>query len=362
MDRSPQRGQGAQAHAGIAARRRARMIGTGGRGGRRVGSASREEYKQWREAAERAEMRSSTYAQRISGQLLPARHLRRVCRTSVKQRMRDVQQNLKKRVDSKRKGQHSDIINYFDVMEDHTMFLEPEDQMTVNMSPHFERYMRYWEWKVAVDCWRAYVPKRKDFYFNDDYITSKVSGLERLKSVYDTLQTISPTRSLWQRKLQHNMVRATLYQILGDDYEAQVDTVCDMNKWDGPKQELMAIASRRSGKTWGTAQYAAAIMLTVPNVEVVIFSLSKRQSQKMLGLVKDFIYRHPDGRKMRDTDNAEEIVLKGPDGDKRSCKSYPGRTDVRIIVLAKVCGWMMDDMMTWCKGTYRPKAETEKGM
>lgn len=82
------------------------------------------------------------------------------------------------------------------------------------------------------------------------------------------------------------------------------------------------------------------MMLCIPNLEIVIFSLSKRQSAKMLALIAQFVLRTEKGRKMLDTLSVERMVLRGTEGpvDVRTCLSFPGAhaiDDVRVRPISR---------------------------
>lgn len=195
----------------------------------------------------------------------------------------------------------------------------------------YHEYARYWSHRLDLVAYDARVPSRLEFYGTSALARQKSSGRERLAYLFKMLDVVLATRSEWQISLHLQMIRATLFQILGKDYETTVDAVCESMGWQGAHQELMCIASRRSGKTFGTACYAAVMMICCPNIEIVIFSLSKRQSQKMLALIAQMVMRCEAGKKMINSISAERLTLKGDDNaaDVRQCLSFPGRSDVR---------------------------------
>ena len=73
--------------------------------------------------------------------------------------------------------------------------------------------------------------------------------------------------------------------------------------------------------------YCATMLMCCPGIEIVIFSLSKRQSQKMLLLVSQFVLATERGRKMLKGLSVEKMILRGDDypGDVRVCQSFPVR-------------------------------------
>jgi hypothetical protein len=186
----------------------------------------------------------------------------------------------------------------------------------------FEDTCLHWRRRIFKEKREARVPRRAS------------SGEERFDRVVAMFETVNSTRSEWQRRLHMEMLRAVLFQVLGRDYDSHVKRVCERMGWQGPHQELMIIASRRSGKTVGTAIFAAAVLLCVPNIEIVIFSLSKRQSDKMLALIAKFVLGTELGQAMLSRLSVERLELRGNEGptDTRIALAFPGRSDVRMCV------------------------------
>lgn len=190
----------------------------------------------------------------------------------------------------------------------------------------------YWQHRVDLERYESYVPERGAFYDSTSRFAEQQSnGLQNLAALERMLHEVCPTRSEWQKTLHLEMIRATLVQILAADYNALVDRVCKERGWDGPKQEVLVLASRRSGKTFGIACFVACLAMAVPGIDIAIFSLSKRQSQKMLMLVVQFVMKLESGRKMVKNVSAERLLLRGNAGqqDIRSILSFPGKSDVR---------------------------------
>jgi hypothetical protein len=207
--------------------------------------------------------------------------------------------------------------------------------LTLQSSALFTDPLIYFEHKIEIENYESYVPERTAFYADPRYARVQTNGLQQIERLEALLHEVCPTRSPWQIKLHQECIRATLVQTLGSDYDALVDRVCLERGWrDGPKQELLVLASRRSGKTFGIALFAACLAMCVPSVDIVIFSLSLRQSQKMLALIVGFVMRLEQGRKMVTRVSQDRLLLKGPNGaqDIRSVLSYPGRSEVSFCV------------------------------
>lgn len=124
-------------------------------------------------------------------------------------------------------------------------------------------------------------------------------------------------------------------------------------------QEVLVVMPRRRGKTYATAMMAAALILTVPDISVAVFStgmfcfgfciahtrtnkrnvLGERTARMLMGVVRDMIERAFNrGVVSRedyqiDTDNKEMLVYIGPDGTKRVLGCYPGSVKVSFFYL-----------------------------
>ena len=71
--------------------------------------------------------------------------------------------------------------------------------------------------------------------------------------------------------------------------------------------------------------FVAAYLFSIPNCELCIFSPSRRQSQKMLELVKTFLAQLPGTTERIEKSNSERLWMKGStaDDDLRKVSSYP---------------------------------------
>lgn len=185
--------------------------------------------------------------------------------------------------------------------------------------------------EVKEDAWQSRLPNLYRYYTEPIYKTVKLAGLIRLKDVEQTAEHILPTRYTFQEKLHTQVIRAMLRTILGSDYEATVMRVCEDRGWDGPKQDMLALASRRSGKTVGFASICAAILVCVPFVQVVVISVSQRSSSEFVIITRQFLEKDERGKKMLVRPcGAEQLRLRTTSGgastssDERRIRSFPG--------------------------------------
>ena len=103
------------------------------------------------------------------------------------------------------------------------------------------------------------------------------------------------------------------------------------------RQEVLVVMPRRRGKSFGTAMFAAAMLLAVPSCSCIIFSTGERTAQLLMTVISDMIERaFNHGTLKRDeyhyeTNNKETIVFYGPDGTKRTLMCLPGSARVSLF-------------------------------
>lgn len=167
-------------------------------------------------------------------------------------------------------------------------------------------------------------------YLDKKHWRQTVSAETILKNLNVTLDSLGLIRTDQQKVFHRHMVNAVLPKIYGDTLMTHKERILKENNWDDIKQEVLVVTPRRFGKTWGVAMFSAACLICIPNFEIVIFSMALRASRKMLALIDKFLTRHPEGSKMICRPHTQEsLSLEGPEsGDERTCKSFPGRSEV----------------------------------
>jgi hypothetical protein len=183
-----------------------------------------------------------------------------------------------------------------------------------------------------------YVPPITQLYTNGFYRRTEARGDEMLKYIEQTIKGFFPKgRFGFQVDLHNQILRATLRQTLGENYRRLVQRVCKERGWNGAKKNLFTIASRRSGKTTGIASMVAALLICVPKMQIVVYSVAKRSAEEFVRLVESYIQLTPVGRGMiKNPGGAEMLVLNGTKpGDQRRIRSFPtggNATNVSIVL------------------------------
>ena len=185
---------------------------------------------------------------------------------------------------------------------------------------------KYYTWQRDVQRAQEYTPLVTQLFTDSIYRKQEARGDELLKKIESCIDLFFPKgRFGFQEDLHNQMLRATLMQTLGDDYRMLVNQVCRERGWSGPNKNLFTIASRRSGKTTGIASMVAALLICVPNIQIVVYSVAKRSAEEFVRLVEKYIQLHPSGRQMiKNPGGAEMLVLTGTSpGDERRIRSFP---------------------------------------
>jgi hypothetical protein len=218
--------------------------------------------------------------------------------------------------------------------------LEPEPvQLPLqNLETGLLDLIKYSTWRSDVERAHEFTPLVTQLYTDSIYRKQEAKGDELLKEIESCIDMFFPKgRFGFQEDLHNQMLRATLMQTLGDDYRMLVQQVCRERGWKGPNKNLFTIASRRSGKTTGIASMVGALLICVPNIQIVVYSVAKRSAEEFVRLVEKYIQMHPKGRGMiKNPGGAEMLVLNGTSpGDERRIRSFPsGGNAANVSILS----------------------------
>jgi hypothetical protein len=209
-----------------------------------------------------------------------------------------------------------------------------KNKENVNFDEDLKSLERYFTWQADLERARNYTPLVSQFYQDSLYRIEEAHGETMLKKVEQTVKSFFPKgRFPFQRDLHNQILRATLFQTLGEEYDAMKEKVCKARGWDGPKKNLFAIASRRSGKTTATASMCAALLICIPNIQIVVYSVALRTAQEFVRLVERYIQTHSTGKSMiLNPGGSETLVLRGktPD-DRRRIRSFPSGGNAKNV-------------------------------
>jgi len=176
------------------------------------------------------------------------------------------------------------------------------------------------------------VPRRIDLYSTKkkgrnttcqgDYLLAKIRSA---LNFYDS--TNEYERSAHQRKFHESMLAASIRHIYSDEFSENFLKILEDNNWESARQEILICCPRRFGKTWAVGMFVAAYLYAIPDAEICIFSPSRRQSEKMLELVRTFLLKLPNMAESVEKSNRERMWVRGNNSptDIRKVSSYPSK-------------------------------------
>ncbi len=74
-----------------------------------------------------------------------------------------------------------------------------------------------------------------------------------------------------------------------DGAQADMSAIMEREGWADLQQQVCCLTPRRFGKTTAVAMFAAALGMTVPTIEIAIFSTGRRASSKLLEQIGELV-------------------------------------------------------------------------
>ena len=156
----------------------------------------------------------------------------------------------------------------------------------------------------------------------------KLTGDRYLKEIRETLSSkLGLRRSRTQIKFHEAFINAcSRFLYRQDGSAADMAAIMEREGWETLQQQVLCLTPRRFGKTTAVALFAGAVAMTVPRVEIAIFSTGRRASSKLLEQIADLIIGNnpemvADQRVAKN--NQESFWLSHGNGDLAKINSYP---------------------------------------
>lgn len=198
------------------------------------------------------------------------------------------------------------------------------NQVIETLNYKFQNYSNQFEFKPI---WQQFDPKRR---------FQKSDGYKRLESLRDFLARFDDfpggiKRSKHQRIFHDAMIESCGGDIFGEEFNANAIKIKKSQGWTDMRKEMLIAVFRRFGKTYATAMFAAAYILSQPHVVICIFSPAQRQSKMLMALVQKFVFQllHPRQPKtFVKNNNQEELKITPTDDptDERVIQALPAST------------------------------------
>ena len=202
--------------------------------------------------------------------------------------------------------------------------------MALPVKPVFRALFNHVQ-EESIETKRRRIPKNsfsKFFQLHPQH--SQVSEQKReLETLYRNLRKYDQTedlpRSIQQKQFHDLFVAASIKNIYKKKFVTEYANIMRENPQFGGdlNQNVIVTCPRRFGKTFGTAMFIAAYLLSVSRAEVAVFSPSKRQSTMLLEKVESFI-QVLQGESRICTKNQEMLFVRGNnERDVRKSFYYP---------------------------------------
>jgi hypothetical protein len=181
--------------------------------------------------------------------------------------------------------------------------------------------------------------KRKDEFYKVEYnindtIEEESPGEKRLKlliSFLEKFDKLGYKRSTHQIYFHKAFIGACLKKILKDDYTRDLEKIIKKYDIESTTSDVIITTPRRFGKTISVAQFAAAFLLSQPEIEISIYSTGRRASSKLVEKIRDFVVLLTATKDSVISFRGKEILsVKGPNGKPCVCGSYPSKVAISI--------------------------------
>lgn len=146
-------------------------------------------------------------------------------------------------------------------------------------------------------------------------------------------------RSSIQVEIHKEFTEACLPKIFQRSWQQNKALIMKQYNVKKIQQEVLVVMPRRRGKSFSTAMFVAAMLLSVPECSCIIFSTGERTAQLLMTVITDMIERAFVNDAVKrddyhfDTNNKEAMVFYGPDGTKRTLMCLPGSVRVSLYFI-----------------------------
>ena len=164
----------------------------------------------------------------------------------------------------------------------------------------------------------------------------EVPGDTILVNVNETLDQLGYIRTEQQKNFHRHFICASLQHIYDESHFARYRTlILEKIGFKDTHTEVLIVTPRRFGKTTSVSMFCAAMLLSVQDIWISVFSTGKRASSSLADLTHRMIcgFQNGKGAKRVVKKNQEELFLCSPDGNKsdiRRMYSYPSSVAVSI--------------------------------
>ena len=146
-----------------------------------------------------------------------------------------------------------------------------------------------------------------------------------LRLLRKTLDELGYERTLTQKQFHNNFISASLHSIYGEDFYRYQTRILAEHELEEACTEVLVCTPRRFGKTTSVSMFIAAMLWSVSEAWISVFSTGQRASSMLLDLTFKMIMKLEGAKGRILKKNQEELFLRDPDPTKppRRLFSYP---------------------------------------
>lgn len=172
--------------------------------------------------------------------------------------------------------------------------------------------------------------------------TTATDGHARMRRIQDALSHAfrdregrTLIRSQPQIDMHQAYIAACLPKIFQETWQRDSDAIKRRYGVQKLEQEVLVLAPRRSGKTVSVGMFCAALLVSVPSLEISIFATAQRTAAKLLKEVRTYVEQAIEYFNLTNEwkilkRSAETIIYQGADGSERIVSCYPSSSSVSI--------------------------------
>ncbi len=181
--------------------------------------------------------------------------------------------------------------------------------------------------------WQSYVKVKKTSAWQSGGVATNLSPMERLNNLEAALAKLDRIKPFHaqQKVFFKAYTVAMLSFIFGNEIHRYMRELMQRYRVTEIREDVLVIATRRMGKTYATAAFAAALALTQPGIAINIFSTGQRTATALRMLVWNFIIQITDDTTVITAQNEKFTEVRGPENSRSVIRSLPGVVEISFL-------------------------------
>lgn len=156
-----------------------------------------------------------------------------------------------------------------------------------------------------------------------------------IRRAFDAMNTPGNVASPQQSEIQEMCIRAAARVVYTRSvFEDNQLEIMRANNWSKKEMEqwILVSAPRRLGKTFALVRTDVALLLSIPNIFIVVFATTFEQANKLVEEVKKLLESHFPQQRIKYTVNEGKLRVYFPNNDVRTIVACSSSVDVRFAL------------------------------